>query len=156
RVGLKEQAPVAYAFLDVDAPVRDSRVLDRLGDVLLVVDRRADDLRAVGPGREKLRLGERLSLRFRRELLRRREHALEIENERIALRERPALPGYRLERLRHVEHLVALDQPQAVPVEAADLHLSLLQRRAVDPAPERDETPARSLRVEAEADMARK
>src|SRR4029077_12719876 len=106
--------------------------------------------------REELRLGERLSLRLRRELLRRGEHALEIENERIALRERPALPGYRLERLRHVEHLVALDQPQAVPVEAADLHLSLLQRRAVDPPPERDETPARSLRVEAEADMARK
>src|SRR5207249_6632789 len=75
---LEEQAPVADALLDIGAPGRDARVLDRLGDVVVVVDRRADDLSGIGNGGAEPHFRERLSLRPGREFLRRREHALEV------------------------------------------------------------------------------
>jgi len=61
--GLEEKAPFADALLDVGAAVRDARVLDRLGDVVVVVDRRADDLAGVRDRREQLHFREILSLR---------------------------------------------------------------------------------------------
>src|SRR5438445_262466 len=122
-IRLEEQAPVADALLDVGAPVRDSRVLGRLGDVVVVVDRRADDFRGVRHGREHLHPGKGLLLRLGRELLRRGEHALEVHDQGIALRDRPALLRNGGERLADVEDFVAFHDSEAVVVVAADFHL---------------------------------
>ncbi len=121
---LEEQAPVAYALLDVGAAVRDPGVLDRLGDVVVVVDRRGDDLARIGHRREQLHLRKRLALRPGRELLRRGEHAPQVQDERIARRDRPALRGDDFERPGDVEHFVVLHDAQTVLVEAADFHAS--------------------------------
>src|SRR5258708_15921487 len=115
-IRLEEQAPVADALLDVGAPVRDARVLDRLGDVIVVVDRRADDLSGIGHRRAQPHLLDRLVLRPGRELLRRGEPPLEVRAQGIALRDRPARLRNDGERLADVQDLVAFHDAQAVVV----------------------------------------
>jgi len=101
--------------------VRDARILHRLGDVVVVVDRRAMIFEGLAQGGKELHLGKGLLLRpWARASSPSAEHAPEVENERIACAIGQPCCGMTASALLHVEHDVALHDAQAVLVEAAE------------------------------------
>jgi len=118
---LQKQAPVPDALRHV-APMRDALVILRFVDVRLVIDRRVHDLGRIGDRRLELHRMELAPRRAGRERPRALGDALEMNDQRVARRNRPALRGNDFERCADIEDLAALDQSEAIVVEAAELH----------------------------------